>query len=174
MTLSAPMEEILTYLSGQTGYAIFAGLAARIHVGTPCSPDVDVFFDTLERVDQVIRDMADRGWSAAKSMGEEEVWTVSTLEKGGTSFDICWSQNASDVLIPEAVSIEFSSYVLSVVSLEALFLTKLLQLSLPNRSPGKTARDRATIEGLRSRIRPDQLRRLASSLRDEVWQRGMF
>lgn len=166
------LVEILEFLAGREDYVIFAGFAAFLHTGVPASPDIDVFLNQLPSTEAVLGHFITRGWKRHRREGKSGEWEVVTALRGRTTFDICWSLNASSVLVPDATTMLFQGLSLRVISREAMFLTRLVSLSSPGRTSAKSRRDRRVLAALRPLVVPDRVADLAARMAGSFWISG--
>jgi hypothetical protein len=172
MPITAEMEETLSYLSGKEDYALFAGFAAFLYTGVEPSPDIDILVDQPESVRKIIGDFIQKGWEKTRYFGEQFV--MGTVKSGDTTLDICFSQPGRTIFFPQRVTVYYKGAPLLVITPEALLLTKMNQLTSPERTDAKTARDRQVIEILREKIDVSRLRELVNSLEDTFWTKGWY
>ncbi|MGC1120748.1 MAG: hypothetical protein WBA22_06605 [Candidatus Methanofastidiosia archaeon] len=88
--------------------------------------------------------------------------------------DICFSSPARNVFFPERATIYYRGTPLLVITQEALLLTKMNQLTSPQRTDAKTTRDRQVIQILRKKIDISKLRELVNNLEDSFWTQGWY
>ncbi|MBU7017107.1 MAG: hypothetical protein HXS44_06325 [Theionarchaea archaeon] len=167
MVITSEMEEILFYLHRKDNYALFAGFAAFLHGGVEPSMDLDIFVSSPHDVKEITEDFIKKGWTLSNSHN-----FFSTVEKNNTTFDIIYSESAKKAFLPCALVIPYKDLLLSVISAEALFLTKMAQVSALQRSPEKTARDRKIIYILRQRIDSKKVKELLLNMDDSLWIEG--
>ncbi len=167
------MQEILDYLQTKEDYALFAGFAAFLHTGVEPSPDIDVFFSSAAAVKASTDDFTTKGWNRIRT-GYTDDYFMNTVEKNGTTFDIIYSAPAKEVLLPHKVRVRFKGTYLYTISVEALLLTKMNQLTSLERSDYKTKRDREVIHILRQKIDVQELRELLKDVKDSFWVKGHF
>ena len=167
MDITSEMEEILHYLHRKDDYALFAGFAAYLHTGVEPSPDIDIFVSSLSNVKEITEDFIKKGWTVLHSHD-----FFSTLEKNGTTFDIFFSKIAERAFLPCSIVIPYKDLSLSVISAEALFITKMAQVASLERSAEKTARDRRVIHILRQKIDGKKVKELFQNIDDSFWTEG--
>lgn len=172
MPITAEMEEILSYLSGKGDYALFAGFAAFLYTGVEPSSDIDIFVDQPESVRKIIGDFIQKGWEKTHYFSEQ--FTMGTVKSHDTTLDICFSPPARTVFFPQRVTVYYKGTPLLVITPEALLLTKMNQLTSPQRTDAKTVRDRQVIEILRKKIDASRLRELVNNLEDTFWTQGWY
>ncbi|MBU6998121.1 MAG: hypothetical protein HXS51_06765 [Theionarchaea archaeon] len=172
MPITAEMEEIISYLSGRDDYAIFAGFAAFLHTGVEPSPDIDILIDLPEKVGKIMEDFLEKGWK--RICYSSQHFVTGTVKNHDTTLDICFSPPACHALLPGRTTISYEGTPLLVITPEALFLTKMNQLTSPLRTDAKTARDRQVIEILRKKIEVSALRELLDNLEDSFWTLGWY
>ena len=167
MVVTSEMEEILLYLHSKDGYALFAGFAAFLHGGVEPSMDIDIFVSSPHDVKEITEDFIRKGWTLSNSQD-----FFNTVEKNNTTFDIIYSELAKKAFLPCALVIPYKDLYLSVITAEALFLTKMAQVSFLQRSPEKTARDRKIIHILRQKIDCKKVKELLLNMDDSFWIKG--
>lgn len=172
MVFTKEMSDIVDYLSERKDYVIYAGFAAYLQAGVESSADVDVFVSSMDDVKHISADFFDKGWKKKAAHTDKKHYLVCSVEKGKTTFDICFSRNAAAVLLPQKVRMNFRGKSLYVLSPEALFLTKMNQLSRIDRSDVKTERDRRVIAVLRKKIVVRKLKSFVQSTKDMFWLKG--
>ena len=167
MDITSEMGEILRYLHKKDDYALFAGFTAYLHTGAEPSPDIDIFVSSLNDVKEITEDFISKGWIVLHLCD-----SFSTLEKNGATFDIIFSKTAERAFLPCAIKVPFKDLSLSVISAEALFLTKMAQVASLERSPEKTARDRRVIHILRQKIDGKKVKELFQNIDDSFCIEG--
>lgn len=171
MSITPEMEEILQYLRNKDNYALFAGFCAFLLTGVEPSPDIDVFVLSGEDVKQITDDFLEKGWRKIRYTTDDIF--MSTVEKNGTTLDVVFSEPAK-IFLSDKIRVFFKGNQLFVITPEALLLTKMNQITSPERSDEKTKRDRAVIHILRKKIDVKNLRRLLLCLEDSFWTKGYF
>jgi len=172
--MNEEIKEILKYLEGRNDYAIWAGFCVFAHLGIKYSPDVDIYTDSKQTKRKISAEFQKREW---KNIPHKQVgydWNWDKLKKNETTFDIIYTPASSKLLLPDAVEIEVYGYKLRFLSKEALFLTKLGQLSWLDRKENKRKRDIETVNRLRNSVDPKKLSRLASNLPPSYWLAGQI
>jgi len=170
--ITPEMNEIIDYLSTRDNYAIFAGFAAFLQTGVDASADIDVFIATSEEIEQMSQEFQQKGWTEPERKIVQDKVVKATVEKNETTFDLIFSVNAQ-AYIDTCEKVECEGKQLSVLSKEALLVTKMLQLT-QNRPDSKTQRDRQVIADMRPKIDPMKLKQLLSSLDNTFWTKGYF
>jgi len=99
---------------------------------------------------------------------------ILTLEKNKTTLDICFSEKCKELFLPEKVIIKFEDKTLYAINPEALFFTKLNQLTYQDRTENKTKRDREVISILRKKINVNKLKKLIEKTSEDFWITGYF
>lgn len=166
--------EILQYLESRKGdYVVWGGFAQFAYFGLEASPDIDIYVSTKEVLEMICSDFLRKGWSIkGKLILKNGQIRIFKLEKGGFTFDVIYSRLASELFFNDAVEMEVYGYTNMFVSKEALFLTKLGQLTAINRSENKRKRDLETIIRLREHVDARKVRNLASKLPASYWKTG--
>ncbi len=170
--ITKEMRELMGYLARIDGYVIFAGFAGFLQTGVEASEDIDIFTKSIADIAPIAEDFVSKGWKLTREENDGDRWAMKTVEKNGTTFDICCNTNASRVLVPRAVEVEFEGYKLKVLSPESLLVSKMAQLTGLHRSPEKTLRDRKVLEIIRKRVDPEEARKLTNEMSDEFWTKG--
>lgn len=170
--MNLEIKEILQYLSNRKDYVIWAGFAQHAHLGLKCSPDIDIFTDSLETAKQISSDFQQKGWEIAPKPFEiPGYWDK--LKNKETTFDIVCSQTATELFFKDKVEIEVESYNLNFISKEVLFLTKLGQYRTKVRTDEKRKRDLEVINRLSGAIDVDKVKELALKLPESYWRTGL-
>ena len=167
MILTPELKEIIQYLHTKDHYAVFAGFCAFLLTGVEPSFDIDVFVLSADTVKQITEDFIKKGWRiqyTADGMG--------TVKKNDTTFDIIYSKPAK-IFLCNRIQVSFKGYRLFVITPEALFLTKMNQLTSLKRTEEKTKRDRDVIHILRQKIDVEKLRTLLQTVDDSFWTKGV-
>jgi hypothetical protein len=168
--MNKEIEEILQYLEPRKDYVIWAGFAQFAHLGTKCSADIDIFTYTPGAKKKISLDFQKNEWRKIPHDNTYQSWDK--LEKNGTTFDILYSQKASELLFYDIAEIEVYGYKAKFLSKEGLFITKLGQLTWRNRTEEKRKRDLDTINLLRESIDAQKLSELIAKLPNSFWITG--
>ncbi len=174
MVMTSEMKEILAFLDSEKEYVIFAGFASFLHTGVESSADIDAFVPSFEEINRMADEFVKKGWELTKNEKFCDDAGVKTVEKNGTTFDICLNQHVNKVFFPVKVEVSFEELTLQVLSLEGLFLTTLKQITGKSRTEAKMKRDRETIELLRKKIDVKRLKELIMSTADTFWTERHF
>ncbi|MFH1409750.1 MAG: hypothetical protein ABIH34_07600 [Nanoarchaeota archaeon] len=168
--MNPEINEILAYLENRDDYVIWAGYAQYIHLGIRPSADVDIFVTSREVWREISAEMQKRGWKPKE--GFVGFYEGDKLVKKDTTFDIIFSEAAATLFFNDKVILESEGRKVSVLSKEALFITKLGQLSVKNRTEAKRKRDWETVNELRKDFDLKKIRELIPRLPDSFWAVG--
>jgi len=168
--MNQEIAEILEYLEPREDYVIWAGFAQFAHLRIKPSPDIDIFVQNLNTKNRVSADFQKKGWKKLLYKGFYKYHDK--LEKSRTTFDIVYSEPAVKLFFSTRMKIEVEGYSLYFLSPEALFLTKIGQLTVAKRSSEKRERDWQTVNTLRNKINIKKLKELVSKLPDSYWAVG--
>ena len=168
--INQEFEEILKYLQPRNDYVIWAGFAVHAYLRIGHSADVDIYVSTQKTKDEISNHFQKNSWQ--KIPHEEVVFDWDNLGKNNTSFDIVYSQSASQLLFQDVVELEIYGYKLRFLSKEWLFLTKLGQLTYNDRKLEKRQRDIITLQNLRKTMDVKKVSQLAAKLPLSFWKSG--
>jgi hypothetical protein len=168
--MNTEIREILQYLENRDDYVIWAGFATFAYLGGKYSLDIDIFTDSLKTKEQISSDFQKKNWKIIPHDQSFQNWDK--LKKHETTLDIVYSQNASKLFFFDKVRIKVYGNLLYFISKEALFLTKLGQLSAVNRTKEKRERDLKAIMELRKFVNVQKIRELVLKLPDSYWLTG--
>ncbi len=171
MSITPEMDEVLQYLHGKDTYALFAGFCAFLLTGVEPSPDIDVFVLSGEDVKQITDDFLKKGWRKIRYTTDDIF--MSTVKKNNTTFDVIFSKTAK-IFLSNRIQVSFKGIQLFVIAPEALFITKMNQITSRQRSDEKTKRDREVIHILRKMIDVKTLKKLLQNVDDSFWTKGYF
>src|SRR3989338_593967 len=137
MVLSKELSELLEFLSKRKDYAIFSGFGAFLHTGVKASADIDIFVPSFKIVNEITKLLVSKGWKKILRKTDKKYYLLSTLKKNNMSLDIVYSVTSKTALYPMKEKLKYFGWNLSVLSKEAMFITKLNQLTQLNRKEEK-------------------------------------
>lgn len=171
-TPSQEIIEILDILSTQTEYIIWSGFAQYAHLGLPYSADIDIVVKDIKTKETIEQFLTANGWKEIPN--KLSMKELHTFLKNGSTFDIKVSSIPYDLFYTDHVSIEVYGRKLNFISKEGLYVTKLGQMSIDNRSDEKVKRDRDTIQKLRPLLDIEKLRAMIQKLPDSYYRTGLI
>lgn len=164
------INEVLKYLSCQNDYLIWAGVAQYAYTGIPHSPDLDIFVKEPEQIRKIADDVMQLGWEVFHE--KNEYVKSCSLKKNEATFDIVYTEYSAKILFQKPVTKALYSYNVNFIAPEALFLTKMGQITWPERSEAKKARDSKCINTLRETLDLVALSQLLSVIPVHFWKKG--
>ncbi len=168
--MNKEIEEILKYLEQRSDYVIWAGFAQHAHLGLPYSPDVDVYVDSVSALEEISQELHNLDWRLEPH--QEKTYRWNKLERNDTTFDVVYTDDASNLLFNDIVVIDIYGHKLRFISKEWLFITKLGQLTWPDRTEEKRTRDIEVLQKLRESMDVEKIKHIASQLPEKYWELG--